>query len=80
MECWPCFDFFFFQHLDAFRVAAFNRLLGRHRELVERLAAKEELRIAAGTLVIFSSGGALAHPLGIAPEVRANYIVVGSNL
>nr|XP_020146631.1 uncharacterized protein LOC109731864 [Aegilops tauschii subsp. strangulata] len=38
-------------HLDAFRVAAFNRLLGRHRELVERLAAKEELRIAAAEVL-----------------------------
>ena len=42
------------QHLDAFRVAAFNRLLGKHRELKEQLAAKEEeLRVAAGTLLSF---------------------------
>ena len=25
-------------------------------------------------------GGAPVHPLGVAPEVRANYVVVGSNL
>ena len=48
---------------------------------MERLAAKEEeLRVAAGTLVLFSSGGALAHPLGVAPEIRANCVPVGSNL
>ena len=47
---------------------------------MEQLAAKEEeLRVAAGILVLFSSGGALAHPLGVAPEIRANYVVVGSN-
>nr|XP_045090085.1 tol-Pal system protein TolA-like [Aegilops tauschii subsp. strangulata] len=35
-------------HLDAFRVAAYNRLLGKHQELMEQLAAKEEeLRVAA---------------------------------
>ena len=28
----------------------------------------------------FFSGGALAHPLGVAPEVRVNYVVVGSDL
>ena len=67
LECWPCSDFCFLQHLDAFRVAAFNRLLGKHRELMEQLAAKEEeLRVAAGILVLFSTGGALAHPLGVA--------------
>nr|XP_040244044.1 uncharacterized abhydrolase domain-containing protein DDB_G0269086-like [Aegilops tauschii subsp. strangulata] len=39
-------------HLDAFRVAAYNRLLGKHRELVERLAAKEEeLCIAASEVL-----------------------------
>nr|XP_020196197.1 uncharacterized abhydrolase domain-containing protein DDB_G0269086-like [Aegilops tauschii subsp. strangulata] len=39
-------------HLDAFRVAAYNRLLGKHRELVERLAAKEEeLRVAAAEVL-----------------------------
>ena len=81
LECWPCPYFCFLQHLDAFRVAAYNRLLGKHRELVEQLAAKEEeLRVAAGILALFSSGGALSHPLGVAPEVRANYIVVGLNL
>ena len=70
-----------FQHLDAFRVAAFNRLLGKHRELKEQLAAKEEeLHVAAGILVLFSSGGALAHPLGVAPEIRPNYVTVGPNL
>ena len=26
------------------------------------------------------SGGALAHPLGVAPEIRANCVVVGLNL
>ena len=31
-------------------------------------------------LVILSLGGAPAHPLGVAPEVRANYVVVGLNL
>ena len=38
LECWPCSDFYFLQHLDAFRVAAYNRLLGKHRELMEQLA------------------------------------------
>ena len=47
---------------------------------MERLAAKEELRVAAGILVLFSSGGALAHPLGVAPEIRANSVTVGPNL
>ena len=55
--------------------------MGKHRELVEQLAAKEEeLRVAAGILVLFSSGGALAHPLGVAPEIRANCVTVGPNL
>ena len=30
--------------------------------------------------MLFFSGGALAHPLGVAPEIRANYVAVGSNL
>ena len=48
---------------------------------MERLAAKEEeLRVAAGSLGLFSSGGALAHPLGVAPEIRANCVTVGPNL
>ena len=48
---------------------------------MEQLAAKEEeLRIVASILVLFSSGGALAHPLGVAPEVRANCVTVGPNL
>nr|XP_040258241.1 uncharacterized protein LOC120975646 [Aegilops tauschii subsp. strangulata] len=39
-------------HLDAFRVAAYNRLLGKHRELMERLATKEEeLRVAAAEVL-----------------------------
>ena len=68
LECWPCSDFCFLQHLDAFRVAAYNRLLGKHRELMEQLAAKEEeLRVAAGILVLFSSGGASA-PIGCSPR------------
>ena len=73
---------FFFEHLDAFRVAAFNWLLGKHRELKEQLAAKEEeFRVAAGTLLCsFFYWGALAHPLGVAPEIRANCVTVGPNL
>ena len=48
---------------------------------MELLATKEgELRVAAGILVLFSSGGALAHPLGVAAEIRANYVVNGPNL
>ena len=81
MERWPCSDFFSFQQLDAYWVGAFNRLLGKYRELKGQLAAKEEeLRVAAGILVLFSSGGALAHPMGVAPEIRVNCVTVGPNL
>lgn len=55
--------------------------MGKHRELKEQLAAKEEeLRTAAGTLVLFSSGGTLAQPLGVALEIRTNCVIVGPNL
>ena len=30
--------------------------------------------------MLFSSGGVLAHPLGVAPEIRANCVTVGPNL
>ena len=71
----------FLQQLDTYRVSVFNRLLGKYQELKEKLAAKEEeLRVAAGIVVLFSSGGALADPLGVAPEIRANCVTVGPNL
>ena len=57
LQCWPCSDFCFLQHLDAFRVAAYNRLLGKHRELMEQLAAKEEeLRVPQVFLCSFLVG------------------------
>ena len=35
LERCPCSDFFLLQQLDAYRVGAFNRLLGKYRELKE---------------------------------------------
>ena len=40
------------QQLDSYRVGVFNRLLEKHRQLKEQLAAKEEdLSAAAGILL-----------------------------
>ena len=64
----------FLQQLDSYGVSAFNRLLGKYQQLKEQLATKEvELRVATSIfLVLFFSGGTLAHPLGVAPEIRAD--------
>jgi hypothetical protein len=55
------------------RVVAYNRLLGAYSGVKAQAEAKEEeLRLAKGTSYALSSGGAPVHPLGVAPEIRAD--------
>ena len=47
---------------------------------VERTRDLEHAVLVSLLAIFFFVGDAPAHPLGVAPEVRANYVVVGSNL
>ena len=48
--------------------------------LASRAAVRVCFFLWAFVFLVPLCGGTPAHPLGVAPEVRANYIVVGSNL
>ena len=71
---------FLLQGLHDRHATSYTRLLGVYQATGAELMARDaELQRFRGTLFSFS-GGASAHPLGVAPEVRAGCSAAGPNL
>ena len=65
----------YLQEYHNLRAAAFN---SQAQELNQKATDLTESR--SKRFVFLLSGGASAHPLGVVPEIRADYRVVGSDL